>query len=264
MPNFLSLLSILGIAILPSLIWLFFYLKEDLHPEPKYWIFVIFLLGVSVAPLVVFFETILVNFFTLTLGLTALKIGILIVVVAPLVEEVAKYAVVHLALNRNLVFDEPVDSMIYLIVSALGFAAIENILATFSIIQLGPEGFIQKEYLFKTIDLASLRFFSAVALHALASGIVGYFFAKYYFSETKKAHYIFQGLGLAILLHGLYNFLIMLKEDWSGAIFLLGLVLGGAASILLWLFYDLKHKPRKEPKLPLNKEIDQTQTAETF
>src|SRR5687767_3787514 len=32
-------------GVLPSLIWLFYYLKKDLHPEPKKTILIVFLLG---------------------------------------------------------------------------------------------------------------------------------------------------------------------------------------------------------------------------
>lgn len=238
-----SLLSITGIAVLPSLVWLFFYLKEDLHPEPKSWIFIVFLLGVSVSPLVIFLESMLKNLlayfsFSFPAFLTTFSPTFyLVILIAPIIEELAKYGVVHLALNRNLVLDEPIDGMVYLIISALGFAAIENVVAIFAFVNIEDVGFV-----FSTINLASLRFFSAVALHALSSGIVGYFFAKYYFSKKKKVHFIFQGLVFAVILHGLYNFLIIQRGVYPGAFFLAGLLLGIAGALVLWLFHDLKHK----------------------
>ena len=89
MKNIYSLMPVLILAIVPSLIWLFFYLKEDLHPEPKYWLFTIFVLGVALAPLVIFLE----------MAGNLWGNGALIFIIAPLVEETAKYGVVHLALN---------------------------------------------------------------------------------------------------------------------------------------------------------------------
>lgn len=219
-----SLISVLILAVLPSLIWLFFYLKEDPNPEPRYWLFTIFIMGVALAPIVIFLEMILNKWGD----------GALIFFIAPLVEETAKYGVVHLALNKNPVLDEPVDGMIYVIVAALGFAAIENVLAIFSIIPVGSAG-----YLSATFNFMSMRFISAVALHGLASGIAGYYFAKFYFIE-KNWIFIFKGLFLATVLHGIYNFLITKNEEVF-PIILTGIVLGAAAILVIYLFNLLKH-----------------------
>src|SRR3989344_5218114 len=122
-----SFIPLVILAVLPSLIWLFFYLKEDLHPEPRLWLFITFLMGVALAPIVIFMEMAIgkaLNFWTV-IPLD----GVLMFVIAPLVEEAAKYGVVHLSLDKNPVLDEPDDCMIYVIVAALGFAAIENVFA---------------------------------------------------------------------------------------------------------------------------------------
>src|SRR3989304_3362724 len=118
-----------GLAVLPSLIWLFFYLKEDAHPEPRRWLFITFLTGVALAPIVIFLEMVLDNFSAPIFQ--GHEKWLLIILIAPIVEEVAKYGVVHMTLNRNPVLDEPVDGMIYVVVAALGFAAIENVFAVF-------------------------------------------------------------------------------------------------------------------------------------
>lgn len=246
--NIYSLLPVLVLAVSPSLVWLFFYLKEDLHPEPRYWLFVIFVMGVALAPLVIFLEMILNRW-----GGNAL-----IFITAPLVEEIAKYGVVHLALNKNPVLDEPVDGMIYVIVAALGFAAIENVFAIFSFIPVGSSG-----YLSATFNFMSMRFISAVALHGLASGIAGYYFAKFYFTPLEVARpqrlfgrasagvtsngvhkknpiLIFQGLFLATVLHGTYNFLVIKNEE-TFPLILTGVTLGAAAVLVIYLFNRLKH-----------------------
>src|SRR3989344_1070242 len=187
------LVTAIALALAPSLVWIFFYLKEDLHPEPKYWLIIIFLMGVTSAPLVIFLETLLIKFtdndsISLLLG----SGGLLLFLVAPLVEEVTKYGIVHLTLNKNPVLDEPADGMLYLIASALGFAAIENVIAV--VATLPP---FTPNVLGQTINFMSLRFVSAVALHGFASGILGYFFALYYF-KGKKIWRIFEGLIYAI------------------------------------------------------------------
>ena len=222
--NVYSLIPVLILAVTPSLIWLFFYLKEDLHPEPKYWLFIIFVMGIALAPLVIFLEMTLNRW-----GNSAL-----IFLIAPLIEETAKYGVVHLALNKNLVLDEPVDGMIYVIVAALGFAAIENVFAIFSFIPVGSSG-----YLSATLNFMSMRFISAVALHGLASGIAGYYFAKFYFI-SKNPILIFKGLFLATALHGIYNFFVI-KNEATFPIILTGFILGAAAILVIYLFNRLKH-----------------------
>jgi len=218
------LISTLTLAVLPSLVWLFFYLKEDSHPEPKYWLLTIFVIGIALAPLVIFLEMLLNKWSS----------SVLIFIIAPIVEEVAKYGAVHLALNKNPVLDEPVDGMIYVIVSALGFAAIENVFAIFSFIPFGAFG-----YLSATLNFMSMRFISAVALHGLASGIAGYYFSRFYFFERKPI-LIFNGLFLAIVLHGTYNFLIIKNEE-TFPLVLIGVILGSAAILVLYFFNRLKH-----------------------
>src|SRR3989338_5857547 len=212
------LLIAIGLAVLPSLIWLFFYLKEDPHPEPRYLLFIIFLTGAALAPIVIFLEMTLTR-----------SSGLLILAIAPLVEEISKYGVVHLALNKNPILDEPVDGMIYVITAALGFAAIENVFAIFSFIPVGSSG-----YLSATFNFMSMRFISAVALHGLASGIAGYYFAKFYFID-KNPILILKGLFLATSLHGIYNFLII-KNGEAFPLILTGIILAAAAILVIYLF----------------------------
>ena len=233
-----SLIPLVVLAVLPSLIWLFFYLKEDLHPEPRLWLFVIFLMGVALAPFVIFIEMAIgkiLNFW----AVVPFESGILMFVIAPLVEEAAKYGVVHLSLNKNSVLDEPDDGMIYVIVAALGFAAIENVFAIFSFISIGAPGYFSDAF-----NFISMRFISAVALHGLASGIMGYYFARFYFlpkANTKRNPFlIVWGLFLASALHGIYNFLLFKDGQYMSLILTTG-VLIAAAAIVMFLFNRLKY-----------------------
>jgi len=228
-----SLISVLILAILPSLVWLFFYLKEDPHPEPRYWLFIIFLTGMALAPLVISLEMFLSRIFNFFIALS-LESGLLIFIIAPLVEETAKYGAVHLALNKNPVLDEPVDGMIYVIVAALGFAAIENVFAIFSFVPINAPGYFNVAF-----NFISMRFISAVALHGLASGISGYYFAKFYFIK-RDIRLIILGLFLAASLHGIYNFLIVKNNEYIPLI-LTGVILGAAAALVIFLFNRLKH-----------------------
>ncbi|MBU3956286.1 PrsW family intramembrane metalloprotease, partial [bacterium] len=168
------------LGFLPSSIWLLFYLRKDAHPEPKAQVLRIFVWGMLIAPLAVIFELIL---FWLTMPTTNLSIivsvldklndgwraTITLILFAPLVEEYLKYRVVRTEIIKKSHFDEPLDAMLYLIIGALGFAAAENLI----IVLKSP--LMPLSQAFGTIGF---RFLGATLLHALASGIVGYFLAK--------------------------------------------------------------------------------------
>jgi RsiW-degrading membrane proteinase PrsW (M82 family) len=115
-----------------------------------------------------------------------------------LTEEFLKYLVVRLLVLSHHEFDEPIDSMLYMIISALGFAALENVLILLSqTILHQPFG--------ETLVLVTYRFLTATFFHALASAAVGYFLALSIYNTKQQVKLISIGLGLATILHGLYD-----------------------------------------------------------
>jgi RsiW-degrading membrane proteinase PrsW (M82 family) len=189
---------------LPSFIWLLFYLRADTHPESSKMILKIFVFGMLIAVPAILLETGLLDIlqdFTLP---TVLSIFLKVFVAVALVEEILKYSVVKSKVLDHPEFDEPIDVVLYMIIAALGFAAVENILILFS---LGQVFFLEDVFLISVI-----RFWGATFLHALCSGVLGVFLALSIF-ETKKRKMLFAvGLGMVFLLHGLYNFSIMNTE----------------------------------------------------
>ncbi len=186
-------------GILPSVIWLMFYLRRDSHPEPKRMVLKIFFYGMLAAVPAVLLEVgILEEFKSLPAVLTSI---LNIFVAVALVEEFLKYLVVKGKVFNSSEFDEPLDIMLYMIISALGFAASENILILFS---LGPTFLLEK-----TFSISVFRFFGATFLHALCSGLLGYFLALSFFETKNRIKLLIAGLGIATLLHGLYNFSII-------------------------------------------------------
>jgi len=192
-------------GVLPSLIWLLFYLRRDVHPEPKSEVLKIFFYG-ALATIPAFFlekgifattaSPLFSNFlspFLITIFNTFLGVA--------LVEEVLKYLVVREKVLNSPEFDEPIDTVLYMIIAALGFAALENILILF---RLGP-GFLLGE----AFALSIFRFLGATFLHTLCSGTVGFFLALSFLETKKRFWLLFTGFGIAALLHGLYNFSIM-------------------------------------------------------
>jgi len=119
-----------------------------------------------------------------------------------LTEETLKYLVVRGKIINNPEFDESIDAMLYMIIAALGFAASENILILFQ---------IQSTLLLRqTLFVLLLRFWGATLLHALCSGMVGFYLALSFLKyKREKLRLIGLGLVIAICLHGLYNFFII-------------------------------------------------------
>lgn len=225
-------LTIIALGILPSLIWLSIYLREDEHPEPNRLILKIFFMGALSAPLAAGLEFLLIGA-TKNISLPGLAVNFLVFFVfIGLVEEYWKYLAVRMGMFKNPDFDEPTDAMIYLIVAALGFAAVENILALFNFTQgaaLGP-----------ALEIVTLRFLSATLLHVLASAILGYYLARQYFFQEKGK--LLNGLIIAALLHGVYNTLTIASESFQkiNETLLVILLLGLMAVWVNFLFYRLK------------------------
>ena len=213
------LLSIGALALLPSVLWLFYYLRQDVHPEPRVVIIKLFLAGMLLPPFIASAES-AVQGWTVQFGFSSLALVFLMG--AAFLEEAGKYLAALVIFYHNKEFDEPVDAMIYLIIVALGFAASENIIITLNTASVDPS-----QNLFA---LLSLRFLGATLLHTLASGIVGYFIARSHFLNERFA--IIRGLSWAILLHSLFNFFILKIADKDQAsqfvLPILSLLIGGS------------------------------------
>ncbi len=228
------LFGLIALGILPSIIWLSIYLKEDEHPEPNKFILKIFFLGALMAPVAAGVEFILIGSIRNSSLPSVLANFLIFFVFIGIVEEYCKFLAVRIGMLKNSAFDEPTDAMIYLIISGLGFAALENVLAIFHFIE-GNANIIGE-----AIEITALRFLSSTLLHVLASAIVGYYLAKSHFFSKKYS--IAQGLIIAGFLHGAYNVLTINSDSFLKIQPTLVVVtmLGVMAIIVNMLFYKLK------------------------
>lgn len=188
-------LVLIFLGLLPSVIWLSLFLTKDTEPEPKYLIIKVFFLGVIIAPIVVLME----GGINMISSLNFLPKAVTFFLLAAFVEEYMKYWVVKNSVLTKPDFDQPQDAIIYMIAAALGFAAMENMLVIKGVY---PDG------LTSTLGVISLRFTGATLLHALASGIIGYFLGLAWFFYHFKKYIIAFGLILASMLHFTFNSLI--------------------------------------------------------
>ena len=187
------------LAVIPSILWLLFYLRKDKHPEPNKIVIKIFFWGILAALGALFFEWL---YQEALIYLSLQNIIILVIIGMAFIEEYIKYFVVKKKALKSSEFDEPIDAMLYLIIAALGFAAAENILL---INGLHMAGVTASRILEVTIG----RLLGAVFLHALASGIVGYFLARSLLLKHKRKSFVGLGILIATCLHGIYNYIII-------------------------------------------------------
>ena len=199
---------IFGLA--PSLIWLSYYLKKDAHPEPKKTIIKIFLWG-AVVTLPVFFVQIGLTYL---LGRVEMNSGLKNIVywflVIALSEEFFKYLVVRIKIVNSPDLDEPLDVMLYMVITALGFAALENILY---LVPCGDVGCLPMS-LDRTLIISSIRFIGATFLHTLCSAVIGYSLAISFCNVKRKYLTLIAGIAMATLLHGIYDFSIMTLDGY--------------------------------------------------
>jgi RsiW-degrading membrane proteinase PrsW (M82 family) len=188
---------ILGLAflggIIPSLLWLWFWLKEEENPEPKGLLAIVFIMGmiavVAVLPIQKFIQDIV----------SSSSIELILWAAA---EEILKFLAVFVILYKTDHAPKPIDWPIYLITAALGFAALENalfLLKPFSISQA-------------TVGLLTgqLRFLGSTLLHTISSGTVGIAIGlSFYMEKYKRKWCLFLGFLVAIALHSAFNFFII-------------------------------------------------------
>jgi protease PrsW len=194
----------LVLGILPSAIWLSFYLRKDRHPEPNATVLFVFVMGILIAPIAIAVE----YYFGMYVdGLSIndyLKNLVIIFVTIALTEEVLKYLAVRMTMLRNSEFDEPIDAMLYLIIAALGFAAAENTITLFSLNSGQYAATIGN-----VIAIGVLRFWGATFLHTLTSGLVGYYLALSLRKKGVKSRFmVAKGVIIATLIHGTFNYLL--------------------------------------------------------
>jgi RsiW-degrading membrane proteinase PrsW (M82 family) len=193
------------LGLLPSFVWLAFYLRKDAHPEPNRLIIKVFLFGAVSAFLAIFAEQWARHLIGSPSQENFLKSAVNIFFGVALIEETLKYLAVRTGVYKNTEFDEPIDVLLYMIIAALGFAAVENILVLSS-----KEPFL---FLLEGLKIMGARAISATFLHALTSAIFGYFIVLSFHRIRYRHLLFFAGLFTAAALHSLYNFFIMNLED---------------------------------------------------
>jgi len=209
--------SLLG-GILPALVWLAFWLREDYrHPEPRGLILRTFLFGMVAVILVLPFQKLIDAWLP---GMTFVAIILWVIL-----EELFKFVAGYFGGIHTVEDNEPIDPIIYMITAALGFVALENALFLF--------GSLTGKDIIGGFITGNLRFIGASLLHVVSSGIVGFSLA-FSFYKSKKEHVLLTiaALTVAVTIHTGFNLAIVHWGD-SGVMLAFGLVWLGVVLLLL-------------------------------
>ncbi|MBI2003044.1 MAG: PrsW family intramembrane metalloprotease [Candidatus Wildermuthbacteria bacterium] len=203
-------------GLVPSFAWLAYYLRKDRHPEPNIMIVKVFAFGGAgamfahfaeplFAPMLRGLTRIVQESFSLSPdAATSLFYALYFFFAVALLEELLKYFAVRVLVYPSEELDEPIDLMLYMIIAALGFAGVENILKFFELGANPDPSHI--------VLLSAFRFAGATFLHALASGLFGYALVVAWYGKKSHALHALAGLLVATVAHTLFNFSLIRAE----------------------------------------------------
>lgn len=114
-------------------------------------------------------------------------------IVAALTEESFKFLAVFILFWKSSEFDERFDGIVYAVFVSLGFAAVENIMYVYN----------------HGMGTGIMRALTAVPAHALFGITMGYYIGLAKFIPNLRQKLLIKAILYPLILHGLYNFLIL-------------------------------------------------------
>ncbi|MBC8185440.1 PrsW family intramembrane metalloprotease, partial [candidate division KSB1 bacterium] len=190
----------LFIAILPPALLVHYMTgKTESNKKQKRIIFTLYLLGIILTIPILSLEFLLGRIeasFGFSLLLSQFLKAFLIV---GLCEEFSKGIIVYVFAYKRIEFDQFIDGVVFAITVSMGLATFENLL-----------------YLLNGgVGIALLRTFTAVPMHAISAGILGYYISRAKFSNSRNdaRKFLLKGVFFASIIHGLYDFILSSNPD---------------------------------------------------
>ena len=185
-------MSILLIALAPVVIILvYIYVRDKYEKEPLSLLLKSLALGALIVIPVVFIEAALKGMMPV---LNSMGVAFYdAFVVAAFTEESFKFLVLYLLIRKSKEFNERFDGIVYAVFISLGFAGVENIMYVYD----------------GGMAIGISRAFTAVPTHALFGVSMGYYFALSKFESERTDLNMFKALAVPIVLHGIYDFILM-------------------------------------------------------
>jgi RsiW-degrading membrane proteinase PrsW (M82 family) len=182
-------------ALVPALLWLAAFIQQDrLEPEPKRYVFGVFILGALLAAAVgqpLIREVFRVQDWASTSAIVNVLASILIV---GFIQEFLKYASVRYTVFYSSEFDERVDGIIYGAAAGLGYATVLNLQYVIS------NGGVD-------LGVGVMRVATSALAQASFAGVVGYFLGIAKF-ERKGPLWMPMGITLAAVLNGVTSYVL--------------------------------------------------------
>jgi RsiW-degrading membrane proteinase PrsW (M82 family) len=189
-------------SLAPVLIIIFYVYFRDKYDREPVWLLVrAVLLGAVIVIPVIFLERFLLSMMP-SMGPTGQAIYSAFLV-AGTSEELFKFLALYLLVWKSPSFNEKFDGIVYAVFISLGFAAVENVMYVM-------------EGGYRT---ALVRGITAVPAHALFGITMGYYFGVAHMYRELRKEYLIRSLFIPLLLHGLYDFLLMIQREWLLVVF---------------------------------------------
>ncbi|QGY44928.1 PrsW family intramembrane metalloprotease [Maribellus comscasis] len=119
-------------------------------------------------------------------------------VVAAFTEESFKFLALFLLFWKTNTFNEKFDGIVYATFISLGFAGVENVMY---VLQYG-------------VSTGITRAITAVPAHAVFGVTMGFYVGQARFYDKQKKELLRKAIGMPILLHGVYDFILMTGYNW--------------------------------------------------
>lgn len=226
---------LIALALLPAIalvVWI--YRQDRVEKEPKGLLWKVFLFGVlSVIPAMIL-EILLEEVFLVFVDEDTLCYVILdnFIGVA-MIEELCKMKAAKRAAWKHPAFNYKFDAIVYCVTSALGFAAIENVMYCMD----------------ADIETAVTRALLSVPSHAIDGVIMGYFFgvakeAELVGNRRRRKRYLRLSVFMPMIEHGIYDTALSLDSDWILLFFFLFVI-----AVDIWAVKFVKKQSKEDRKL---------------
>jgi protease PrsW len=196
-------MAVLLASLAPVFIILFYiYFRDKYDKEPLGLLAKAILVGILIVIPVIFVERLLINQMP-SIG----KVGEAAYhafVVAGFTEELFKFLALYLLVWKSPSFNEQFDGIVYAVFVSLGFAGVENVMYVM-------DGGMQT---------AATRALTAVPAHAIFGITMGYYLGVAHMYKELKGKYLGRALLVPIVLHGIYDFILMVEIGWLLLLFI--------------------------------------------
>ena len=195
-------MNLLILALAPIIIILVYvYVRDKYEKEPIGLLLKALFAGAIIILPIILLEELLISLAPKIIGLP--RAAYIAFFVAAFSEEVFKFIALYLLIWKNKAFNEKFDGIVYAVFVSLGFAAVENIQY---VLEYGHHTGIS-------------RALTAVPAHAFFGVAMGFYFGMAKFIPEQRSSLLLKSLLIPILLHGVYDCILMSGYNYYFLIF---------------------------------------------